>query len=38
VQGLQLLRQRGALRKLEALRGKIDLDVDVDELRGRARH
>ena len=38
VEALELLRQRTALRKLEELRGKLDLDIDVDALRGRARH
>jgi hypothetical protein len=38
VEGLQVLRQRGVLRQLEPLRGKLDLDIDVDALRGRPRH
>jgi len=38
IEGLQMLRQRGVARKLEAFRGKIDLDIDVDALRGRPRH
>ncbi len=38
VEGLHLLQQRGVADGLEKLRGKIRIDIDVDELRGRARH
>ena len=37
VEGLQLVRRTSALSRARALRGRIHLDLDLDELRGRAR-
>ena len=37
IEGLQMVKQRGAYEKLMALKGKIRLDLDIDELRGRHR-
>jgi hypothetical protein len=38
VEGLQLLRQQGAVKGLLSMAGKLDLGLDMDELRGRGRH
>ena len=37
VHGLELVEKQGAYEKIMALRGKIHLDVDIDESRGRNR-
>ena len=37
VEGLEQLRRRRLYNKVMALRGKIHLDVDIDEIRGRVR-
>jgi hypothetical protein len=37
VEGLEQLRRRRLHNKVMALRGKIHLDVDIDEIRGRVR-
>ena len=35
--GLQLLRQRKALRLAQKLKGKVRFDINIDEARGRHR-
>ena len=37
VEGLELIRRRRAYQLVQALRGKIHLNVDIDESRGRDR-
>jgi len=37
VEGLEQLKRKRAYEKLMALRGKIHLNIDIDELRGRNR-
>jgi hypothetical protein len=37
VEGLELVRRTSALSAARALRGRIHLDLDIDELRGRPR-
>lgn len=37
VEGLEQLRRRRFYEKLQQLKGKIHLDIDIDELRGRNR-
>lgn len=38
VEGLTQVRQRRFYEKMMAARGKLKLQVDLDELRGRRRH
>ena len=37
IEGLQMVKRRGAYDKLMALKGKIHLDIDLDESRERRR-
>lgn len=37
VEGLDLVRRRAAGERLLALRGKLSIELDLDEVRGRAR-
>ena len=37
IEGLDLVRRRAAGERLLALRGKVDIELDVDEARGRPR-
>jgi hypothetical protein len=38
VEGLAQVQRRRFYERAQALRGKIKLDIDVDEVRGRRRH
>jgi len=37
IEGLEQIRRRRAYEKFMALKGKIQLDINIDELRGRHR-
>jgi len=37
IEGLEQIRRRRAYEKFMALKGKIQLDINIDELRGRNR-
>ena len=38
IEGLEILMRRNAGKRLLALAGKLELDIDIDESRGRRRH
>jgi deaminated glutathione amidase len=38
IEGLELVRRRKALMMLERLRGKLHIDINIDELRGRGKY